>query len=397
MEIIPYGLIAVVILAVVWWLLPIAIVKKFSFASDKERAETEDNYRKTLSQAIGAIAVIATFTWTFVKDRETIAQTRAQSQSQAKQFSEQQGQARNQFANQQFIAAATLIGQGSGPTRIAGLYAMEQIAEAQPADYLVPAISAAVGLIKTPDRSTEKTALRSIDADTQSAINIVARLNSKSDPHLKLSFRETYLVRGDFSCQKSCDAFAAANFEGAVLYGANFSGLDLTAAKFDGSHMADWEAYGGQWPDLGQEDYENTRHDYVVNFDRARLLNAGFDHVNMGGASFEMACLAGARFWATNLSRASFRNANLGTGPGCDLAGKKAHFYQATLIQADFDQVDVAKVNFAGTNLSGADFSNALNVDQADFGGACGDGATRFPAAQPIHLSGCGKQANALQ
>jgi uncharacterized protein YjbI with pentapeptide repeats len=72
--------------------------------------------------------------------------------------------------------------------------------------------------------------------------------------------------------------------------------------------------------------------------------------------------------------------------------GKKAHFYQATLIEANFDEVDIADVNFAMTILSKADFSKAINAEKADFDGACGDDKTKFPPSLKISLTQCPKQ-----
>lgn len=145
----------------VWWIAPILIVRRFTLANDKERADLEDGYRKTMGQAIGAIAVIATFGWTLIKDRETIAQTRAQLNNQTLQFSEAQQQARNQFANQQFVAAAGLLNQTAVGTHIAGLYAMQQIAEGQPEHYLVPATRSIIGFIKSSTASIEKKLIKS--------------------------------------------------------------------------------------------------------------------------------------------------------------------------------------------------------------------------------------------
>ena len=78
--------------------------------------------------------------------------------------------------------------------------------------------------------------------------------------------------------------------------------------------------------------------------------------------------------------------------PECNFTGKKAHFYQATLIEANFDEVDIAGVNFSTTNLSKADFSKAINAEKADFDGACGDDKTKFPPSQKITLTQCPKQ-----
>jgi uncharacterized protein YjbI with pentapeptide repeats len=376
----------------VWWYIPILAVKRFNLTNGKERAELEDDYRKTISQAIGAIAVIATFVWTFVKDRETISQTREQLDNQAKQFSEQQKQAANQFANQQFIAAAALLKESAVGTRMAGLYSIEQIAKSQP-EYRVPSAYAALGFIKSPvslpHKDDKDTEWSPIGADTQSAIGVLASLNG--DHRISVDLQGAYLVRGNFVCSQICTAFTGANFQNARLYGANLSSLNLTGAKFDGSYMADWEAYADKWKTLSPDDYENTRQDYVVNFNNSMMINTGFDHVNMGGVTFENACLAGARFWLADLSRATFKGASLGNNAGCDFSGKKAHFYQATLIDAEFDGVDVGGVNFGHANLSGTNFTKALNVETAVFDGACGDDRTKFPASTGIAIAKCRK------
>lgn len=378
----------------VWWIAPIFVVRRFTLANDKDRADLEDSYRKTMGQAIGAIAVIATFAWTLIKDRETIAQTHAQLNNQTSQFAETQQQATNQFANQQFIAAAGLLNQTAIGTHIAGLYAMQQIAEAQPGQYLVPATRSIVGFIKSSTASIKKQSDQDwspVDPAVQSAISILAMLNRGVGHHIDVDLHGVYLVQGNFTCPKPCSAFVGANFQGAKLYGANLSELDLTGVKFDGAFMADWEAYGEKWSEIKTEDYENTRQEYVVNFNNSTLTNAGFDHVNMGGAALENTCLAGTRFWATDLSRASFKGANLGGRSECNFKEKRAHFYQATLIEADFDDVDIADVNFAMTRLSKADFSKAINADKANFDGACGDDKTKFPPLLKITLAQCPK------
>ncbi|WP_426529494.1 pentapeptide repeat-containing protein [Bradyrhizobium sp. McL0615] len=379
----------------VWWFVPPRVVGRLDITNTKDRADVTDNYRKTIGQALGAIVLIVTFAWTFYKDRETIDLSRAQLKAQADQFFEQQLQTRDQFVNQQFIAASGLLKEKSVGTRIAGLYAIEQIAETKQASdgrnrYLIPAIRAAIGFIMSSgDVGQSGNPIdRKIPADVQSAISILASLNMSRQ--LDVDLRKSYLVGGDFR-RANTKAFVVANFQGARLYGANMSGLDLTSAKFDGSYMADWEAYGAEWDaklsDL--EDYENTRQDYTIDFTGAILNDAGFDNVRMGGASLKGACLAGARFYNTDLSRAHFQNANLGNTASCDFKGKKAHFYKAKLIDADFSGVDVAEVNFEKTNLAKARFLKAINVDRAIFTGACVDEKTELSPSISNKLERC--------
>jgi uncharacterized protein YjbI with pentapeptide repeats len=364
-----------------WCIVPICVVRRFSL-SNKEKADVEDNYRKTMGQALGAIALIATFGWTFYKDRDAIELSRDQFAAQAKQFLLQQNQARDQFINQQFIAAAGLLKEGSVSTRIAGLYAVEQIAAAKN-EYLMPAIRAAIGFVKSPKDS--KADGQPIAADIQSALSILGHLNEN---HLiDVDLHGTDLIHGDFK-RPGTKAFIASDFQGARLYGADMSDLDLTSAKFGGSYMADSEAYGAEWKP-SPEIYEGTRKQFTVNFDGAKLVNTNFDHVNMGGASLVKSCLAGASFYSTDLSRASLQNVDMGGGANCNSNGNKAHFFKAILVETNFDDVDIDGVSFEEANLSKARFLKAKNVDKAIFTGACADEKPVFPPSLDITLPRC--------
>lgn len=377
-----------------WAFVPIWLVRRFSL-NDKDKAEVEDNYRKTVGQAVGAVAIIVTFAWTFTKDNDTIKLTHKQFEAQTKQFSEQQTQARQQFANQQFIAAASLLKETSVGARVAGLYGLYEVGSKQ-TQYGLPTVNAALGFIKSSHPSNSDDSWATVEADVQSAIGILSLLNSKHPANL--DFKEAYAVRGDFSSIGPTDAFAGGVFHGAKLYGANFSGLDVTGAHFDGSYMADWEAYGERdWNALTREGYENTRWNYTVSFKGAKLISAGFDNTSIAGGTFEDSCLGRAKFWRSDLSRASFKNASLGLTATCDPNGGKAHFYQATLIDASFDGVDVGGVNFQEAILSGTRFAKALNVDKADFRGACGDDQTEFPELNPIKLPRCTREINRIK
>lgn len=381
-------IVCLIIALLAWSIAPIFIVTRFNITNPKEKADVEDNYRKTIGQALGAVALIATFAWTFYKDREAINLSGMQFNAQTNQFKLQQDQARDQFTNQQFIAAAGLLKEGSVSTRIAGLYAIEQIAEVkQPNDaknqYLIPAIRAAIGFVKNPINPKQDG--QPIAADIQSAITILGHLNENQ--LIDVDLHGTDLVDGDFKSASS-KAFARSDFQGARLYGVDMSGLDLTNAKFGGSYMADWEAYGPAWEPT-TETYEGTRKQFTVNFENSRLVDTNFDHVGMGGVSLIKTCLAGASFYSTDLSRALLQNADLGGSASCTSNNNKAYFYKATLIKANFEDVDVDGVSFANANLSNAVFTKAKNVDKAIFTGACADEKPAFPSSFDITLGPC--------
>jgi uncharacterized protein YjbI with pentapeptide repeats len=341
----------------IWLIAPVLAIRRFGLATPKEKADTEDNYRKTIGTAIGAIAIIVTFAWTFYKDSDTLSQAHAQ------------------FANQQFISAATLLKEDSVGPRVAGVSGLRQVATDR-AEYRSPVINATLGFIKSPGSKSpgpnddHESGWRPIQADIQSAIALLSALDS--DHNITVDLDQAYLVRANFSKQPDNNAFAEGSFQGATLYGANFSGVNLTNAKFGGSYMADWESYGKSWRGPG-DDYDNTRWLNVVDFRRARLVNANFDHASPAGAFFDNACLAGTGFWISDLSRASFKSASLGKTPSCESANGTAYFYQSVRIDADFEGVDVTDVNFEGSNLTRTHLAKALNVEKARYGGACSD------------------------
>jgi uncharacterized protein YjbI with pentapeptide repeats len=382
------ALICSVVALLVWWFAPILIVNRLSFTTDKDKADVEDSYRKTIGQAIGGAALIITFAWTFYKDRDAIYVARRQFKTQTDQFLLQQDQARDQFANQQFISAAGLLKEGSVSSRIAGLYAFEQIASAKQKQdarnpYLIPVIQAAIGFIKEPIKDTPHG--HAVTADVQSAVTILAHLNE--DRAVVVDLHGTNLVRADFRRPRS-KAFAGSDFQGAVLYGADMSDLDLTDARFGGSFMDDSEAYGAEWVP-SPEIYEATRKQFTVNFDGSTLANANFDHVHMGGASLVKSCVANVSFYLTDLSRAIFQGADMGGGANCGSNKNRAYFYKAVLVETNFDDVDVGDVSFVGANLTKTRFAKAKNISKAAFADACADTKPEFPANFDINLPPC--------
>jgi uncharacterized protein YjbI with pentapeptide repeats len=396
-EYICIGLIGLFAALLVWSFVPVWIVKRFSITDPKERADVEDNYRKTMGQAIGALALLVTFAWTFYKDRQSIGLSTEQFRTQTKQFKLQQDQARDQFTNQQFISAAGLLKEVSVSSRIAGLYAMEQIARVKPPEgaknqYLIPVIRALVGFVKNPFnangnvQSNANGDAQSIAADAQSAITILGHLNENQSTSIDLSGAK--LTRGDFK-SSAIKAFAASDFQGAILYGTDMSGLDLTGARFGGSSMADADAYGG-WDKMPTGRlYDDTRWKFTVNFDNSTLADTNFDNAGMSGASLVKACLAGASFDATDLSRALFQGADMGGSPKCSSTRNKAYFYNAIFVDANFDDVDVDGISFVGSNITRANFLNAKNVEKAAFDHACADEPPKFPSSVSATFSKC--------
>jgi uncharacterized protein YjbI with pentapeptide repeats len=324
----------------------------------RDRADVEDAYRKTLAQALGGFALVVTFAWTFLKDGETL------------------DQARQQLANQQFVEGAKLLKEDNIGTSAAGVHALGQVAITRPefqsavVDSLVSFIKSGKALKSHDQIAVPDGAPGTIPANIQAAVSVLATRNQSSGEQIDLY--GAYLVRAKFSVaeEKKRAAFSSANFQGATLYGAVFHDLDLSNAAFDGSRMSDWEAFSTWTAGTPTESaYIDAKHLFTVNFEGAKLINAGFDNVWMGGANLRSTNLKGAGFWKADLSRADLTKAIIGpTDPK-----QGTHFNDATLTDSIFAETDLEGVRFVKAKLHGTDFRGAKNVDKADFTDACSD------------------------
>ena len=92
---------ALVLLIWLWWQVPKWQMQGRIFKSEKERADVEDNFRKTVGQAIGGAAVLAGAFFAYLQFSQ-------QQDTAATQFRQQQMASSEQFAKQQDAAAKDL-------------------------------------------------------------------------------------------------------------------------------------------------------------------------------------------------------------------------------------------------------------------------------------------------
>jgi hypothetical protein len=293
-----WALIIAAIFVLVTVLLPPVLVQRFNISVPEKRAEVEDSYRKTVAQILGAAAIAVTWSWTWVKDHDTI-----------KQNHDTMEQTRIQAANQQYSEMLKLLSSDNVDARVAGIYPMEALVAAR-SEYYTPVVNTLKSTIrrhepKPPPQGAEKS---KVSDDVIAAIYVLGRLPRQE---AAINMQHLYLVGGDFLGQTG---FRGSDFSGAALFATNFSGADLTGAVFDGAQMSDWESVGSaRWSDQLARDWTGAkgweRVQYVVKFDYANLTNASFKGTSVSGASFQHADLSGTKFQETDLSRADFQNA----------------------------------------------------------------------------------------
>jgi Pentapeptide repeats (8 copies) len=291
---------ALVFVAITLALPALWVHSRFATLPSDKKAELADAYRKTTAQILGAAAIAATWSWTWVKDHQTLEQTRSQAE-----------QSRIQSANQQYSELLKLVSsKDSVEAKVAGIYPLEGLVQAR-RDYYTPVLNTLKSTIRKnePKPAAEGVEKTRVGDDVMAAIYVIGQLPLQP---VAVDMQHLYLVGGNFV---GLPGYRGGDFQGATLFATNFSGADLTKAKFGGAQMSDWESVGSiRWRDgalaaewAGPKAWERVQ--FVVKFDYADLTGASFKGMSVAGASFQHADLTGTTFEEVDLSRADFQQA----------------------------------------------------------------------------------------
>jgi uncharacterized protein YjbI with pentapeptide repeats len=347
--------------AVAWWWLPVWLVnrKKLKFGSAKMRAEMEDNYRKTLGQGMGGIALLLGAAFTYYQLRTTVNQAEATAQI-----------SKDVLISQEVSRGFEQLGSDKILVRLGGIYALEGVMTAS-SRYRQAIMGALCSLVIESSSRSSESDNAPIPADAHAALVAIGRRS--------LSLSATDIV------------LAGASAKGARLSNINLAGADLTKANF--SHAVLIRA----------------------NLSRATLTNAA-----LSGADMSRSYLSGANFSSANLHNANLSDVLSGVWPsilqpdnafsavsawsfsdlrnsyqsgppainfyGSDLSG--ANLTNATLINANLASANLVGAILLGSNLESANLSDAdlsdTIIEQNQLDKACGNAATRLPAGRTI-------------
>jgi Pentapeptide repeats (8 copies) len=250
---IPIGLavLAALLLAIaiwwLWWRLPKREVARLALKvrDAKARADIEDNYRKTVGQALGGIAVLLGAGVAYL------------------QFSQQQRAAHDLLISNQVSKGFEQLGSEKVVVRLGGIYALEGVMNASDQYHqpVLEALSTFVreGVAKLPPPPPGPPA-QGPPTDIQAALTVIGRRSAglgiahldntsivgANLPDADLSGADlravdlSYAYLGDANL-RDADLFKAnlseANLSGADLTGANLSDADLTRANLTDAYL----------------------------------------------------------------------------------------------------------------------------------------------------------------
>jgi uncharacterized protein YjbI with pentapeptide repeats len=308
-----------------WWRLPKREAARLALKirDAKARADVEDNYRKTVGQALGGIAVLLGAGSAYL------------------QFSQQQRAAHDLLISNQVAKGFELLGNKDKDAlvlRLGGIYALEGVMNGSE-QYHQPVLEALCAFVREgaklpagPATSEQPMGNKKPSTDIQAALTVIGR-RSVGPGTLNLT---------------------RTNIAGANLDRANLIGADLTQADLSTATLRAADLLGATLR--------------VTDLSTADLSQAGLHRANLSGAN-----LSGATLVATDLSNADMGVANL----------SGATLIDADLSAVKLQGASLFSANLTGANLRGADLSSAdlkyADLIQQQLDAACGSNAALPP------------------
>jgi uncharacterized protein YjbI with pentapeptide repeats len=332
-----------------WWQLPKRVANglRLKIRDAKARIDIEDNFRKTIGQALGAIAVLigAGFALAqFLAQRDTAQQQITVSQKQV-EISQQQVQASHDLRiSQQVAKGFEQLGSDRLMIRLGGIYALEGAMNGSE-PYHQAVLEALCAFV----REGSKTGSSDGPPATDIYVALGAILRRQSDPRDTIDLAHASIPKANLF---QADLIHA-TLTDANLTGANLSYADLSVETLTGVSAADLT--GG------------------------KLSGANLSRANLRSVILTNADLSGANLIETHLSYAQLRKAQLSSA---DLSGgqlRRADLTDADLTTTNLTGADLSGAILLGANLSGADLSGAIGLSQAQLDRACGTGVQGLP------------------
>jgi len=306
------ALVAVVCAFATWWWVPKWQVARFhpEISDPKDRADVEDNFRKSIGQLIGGAAVILGAGLAYYQTQQTLLAQHEQSEKtllaqheqSEKTLRAQEEQSKRTVSSQQISKGFELLSEKDSPPvkRLSAIYLLESVMRTAD-EYNASALDALSAFVRI---STAKNADREpLAIDVQAALTVIGRHPSPA--------------KVDLTGAQIPQAF----LENASLIRADLIGINLNDAQLSG--------------------------------------------INLSGASLRNACLNGAKLFAANLSHSNINSADLSGAEliNVDLTG--ATLINASLLDVNLSNADLKDAELNNANLDNADLRDARNLTQS--------------------------------
>jgi uncharacterized protein YjbI with pentapeptide repeats len=258
-----------------WWRFPKWQMRSVTASNPKERADIEDNFRKTIGQALGGIAVLIGAAFAYLQFTQQQQATQAQLQSQHDLLiSNQVAKGFEQLAGRETVM------------RLGGIYSLEGVMNTS-SDYHQPVLEALCAFVR--DSTIGKVVNDQGPAtDVQAALTVIGRRKLTGS---------TELVALPMDLRK-------ANIPGAILLKAHLEDAGFGEAHLEEAYLVAAHLEGATFPG--------------THLDHAALVNAHLEGAFLRGAHLDGAYLRGAHLEGADLGGAHLDHAAL---PGAHLDG----------------------------------------------------------------------------
>jgi uncharacterized protein YjbI with pentapeptide repeats len=225
-----------------WWRLPQRQVARLALKirDPKARADTEDNFRKTVGQALGGAAVLIGAGLAYVQFTQ-----QQKTQQQSAEISRQAS--RDLLISNQVSKGFEQLAGATIPMRLGGIYALEGVMNTSE-QYRLPVFEALCAYVRDGTRNPKGEDPPA--TDVQAALTVIGRgprpaanLSQAKIPHANLvnaNLSSADLTGADLSSAR----LDGASLFGAVLSSADLNGADLTGADLHGADLTGTDLHG---------------------------------------------------------------------------------------------------------------------------------------------------------
>jgi hypothetical protein len=310
------ALVLLVVIWLLWWRLPVWQAARLRLWETKARADVEDNFRKTVGQALGGAAVLVGAAAAYL------------------QFTQQQQASYDLLISNQVSKSFEQLGSQETATGLGGIYGLEGVMNTS-AQYHEPVLEALCAFVRDSTTSQQGT-FPALLAALFSTSGLNAKGKVDDQPATDVQAALTVIGR-----RKSGPG--EVNLVGAKIPRVNLTDAYLEAANLGRTHL-----------------------------ERAILDGAHLERSYLGEAHLEGAITIGAHLERANLIDAHLEGAYLGGLHLGDAVLLDAHLEGAFLIHAYLEGTLLTRAHLEGTNLTEADLSSARDLVQAQLDQACG-------------------------